>query len=45
MGDGRRLEQYYERALELNPKNGAAIAALNVLNAGKRMQIRESQSR
>ena len=42
MVDGRRVEHYHQRALELNPKNGAAIAVLNVLNAGKSMQLDES---
>jgi tetratricopeptide (TPR) repeat protein len=33
MRQGARAEQYYERVLELNPRNGAAISALNLLNA------------
>ncbi|NIQ78469.1 MAG: hypothetical protein GTN93_10325 [Anaerolineae bacterium] len=33
MRRGARSAQYYKRALELNPKNGAAIAALNLLNS------------
>jgi tetratricopeptide (TPR) repeat protein len=33
MRDGARAEQYYEGVLELNPRNGSAITALNLLNA------------
>ena len=33
MGAGGKSEGYYKRALELNPKNGAATGALNLLNA------------
>jgi tetratricopeptide (TPR) repeat protein len=33
MRQGTRARQYYERVLELNPRNGAAISALNLLNA------------
>jgi tetratricopeptide (TPR) repeat protein len=33
MRQGARSEQYYKRVLDLNPRNGAAIAALNLLNA------------
>jgi tetratricopeptide (TPR) repeat protein len=31
--EGERSEEYYKKALELNPKNGAAVFALNLLNA------------
>jgi tetratricopeptide (TPR) repeat protein len=33
MGKGARAEQYYQTVLQLNPRNGAAVAALNLLNA------------
>ncbi|HUS70187.1 MAG TPA: hypothetical protein VM075_05340 [Anaerolineae bacterium] len=33
IGKGGKSEQYYKGALELNPKNRAAMAALNLLNA------------
>jgi tetratricopeptide (TPR) repeat protein len=33
MRQGPRAEQYYQRVLELNPRNGAAFSALNLLNA------------
>jgi tetratricopeptide (TPR) repeat protein len=33
MRQGARAEEYYERVLELNPRNGAAFSALNLLNA------------
>lgn len=33
IGDGAKSEQYYKKALDLNPQNGMAAAALNLLNA------------
>lgn len=42
--EGDKSEQCYKKALELNPRNRAAVLALNLLDAGKRMQLDESQS-
>ena len=33
INEGGKVEQYYKKALEINPNNGTAKAALNLLNA------------